>query len=189
MKTLIAKYKEIKKDRPEMIMWTKTIGLTVMLCAALYAGASSFGFTPDVGSSEPSFSRTGTSRDWTGGVGSERGGQNTQVQTQSTTRTAPTESANAMMERLEAQRARTRQAIDDSQPEEVKRARARAGDNLEAFNTALDEEVNGGLRELNNRAQTINGSNPEEAMLQTRAMVEELKKSGQIPADMNIPGM
>lgn len=189
MSKLIEKYKTVKKEHPEMIMWTKTLVLTVFLCGAVYAGANSFGLRPAAGSNERSYTVTGTSSDWTKGSDSnQQDGRGSSQDFGSATTMSP-DRAKAMTDRLEAQRARTRQAIEDSQPDAVKRARERAGDNQEAFNAAFDEEINRGTRTLNERARSITSSNPEEAMRQTRDMVDEMKRSGQLPADLVIPGM
>lgn len=189
MSKLTEKYKTLKKEHPEMIMWTKTFVLTILLCGAVYAGANSFGFKPSTGSNERSYTVTGTSSDWT--KGSNSGRQEDKGTSQNSVSSTPVsqDQANAMVNRLEAQRARTRQAIEDSQPDAVKRARERAGDDPDAFNAAFDEEINRGTRNLNERARSINSSNPEEAMRQTRDMVEEMKNSGQLPKDLVIPGM
>lgn len=62
---MLEKYRELEEKYPEVIMWTKTAGIVVFLCGAMYAGASSFGLLPDMGSSRGSIYAGGTSEDWT----------------------------------------------------------------------------------------------------------------------------
>ena len=71
---MLEKYRELEEKYPEVIMWTKTAGIVVFLCGAMYAGASSFGLLPDMGSSRGSIYAGGTSEDWTQQTGAQREG-------------------------------------------------------------------------------------------------------------------
>ena len=68
---MLEKYRELEEKYPEVIMWTKTAGIVVFLCGAMYAGASSFGLLPDMGSSRGSIYAGGTSEDWTQQTGGQ----------------------------------------------------------------------------------------------------------------------
>jgi len=165
IKKLILKTGASEERAEDIIMWMKTIGVTLAVCTATYAGAASFGLLPSMGSNKPSIYNGGggaqqsvsveyggTSRQSQGGSSSGRSYQTTGAVTQEAY-----DRATEHNEGVNAEAAR-----ENSEIAEINQMLMQAQEQMSEQNRKSNEELNRMKEQFNGLQNSMQQQTPAE---------------------------